>query len=258
MVDIHCHILPALDDGAKNLETSLEMCRMAADDGIEAIVCTAHANDRYPFDPDLVERKIREVTTQSGGVPHLYPGCDFHLSYENLQSALAAPRRFTINHGHYLLVEFADFAIPPHMDQTFFQFRSRGMIPIVTHPERNPWLMSAGRQLFDWVQAGALVQVTAGSLLGRFGKSAVHFCRWLLESRMIHFVASDAHNTTHRPPLLRAAYNEVAGQFGHDLAELIFNQYPRAALESEPISPEPPTLSRRKTFFDRVVDRFRH
>ena len=235
MVDIHCHILPALDDGAKDLETSLEMCRMAADDGIEAIVCTAHANDRYPFDPDLVERKIREVATQSGGVPHLYPGCDFHFSYENLQSALAADL----------------------MAQAFFELRSRGMPPIVTHPARNPWLLSAGRQLFDWVQAGALVQVTAGSLLGRFGKSAVHFCRWLLESRMIHFVASDAHNTTHRPPLLRDAYNEVAGRFGHDLAELIFKQYPRAALESEPISPEPPTLPSRKTFFDRMVDRFR-
>ena len=257
MVDIHCHILPSLDDGAKDLETSLEMCRMAANDGIEAIVCTAHANERYPFDPDLVERKIQEVTAQSGGVPRLYPGCDFHLSYENLQSALAEPRPFTINHGQYLLVEFADFAIPPHMEQTFFQLRSRGTVPIVTHPERNPWLLSARRQLFGWVEAGALVQVTAGSLLGRFGKSAARFCQWLAESRMIHFVASDAHNTTHRPPLLRAAYDKVAAQFGGELAELIFNQYPRAALESEPISPEPPALPKHKTFFDRIVGRFR-
>ena len=257
MVDIHCHILPALDDGAKDLQTSLEMCRMAARDGIEAIVCTAHANNRYPFDPDVVQQKIQEVSAKSGGHPRLYPGCDFHVSHENLQSALAAPRRFTINHGQYLLVEFADFAIPPHMDQTFFQLRSLGMIPIVTHPERNPWLLSARRQLFEWVEAGALVQVTAGSLLGRFGGTAVRFCHWLLEARMIHFVASDAHNTTGRPPVLRAAYDKVAAQFGRELAERIFRQHPQAALESEPISPEPPIVPKRKTFLDRIVGTFR-
>ena len=257
MVDIHCHILPALDDGAKDLENSLEMCRMAANDGIEAIVCTAHASDRYPFDPDLVERKIQEVTAKSGGVPRLYPGCDFHLSYENLQSALAEPRPFTINHGQYLLVEFADFAIPPRMDQTFFQLRSRGMVPIVTHPERNSWLLSSGRETVRMgggrgagpgdcrIPAGTFRRVIGPLLPLAAGKPHDPLRR---QRRAQH----------HAPPsLLRAAYDKVAGQFGHDLAELIFNQYPRAALESEPISPEPPTLPSRKTFFDRMVDRFR-
>jgi protein-tyrosine phosphatase len=257
MVDIHCHILPDLDDGATDLEISLEMCRMAAEDGIEAIVCSAHANDRYPFDPDRVQQKIDEVSAQSGGKPRLYPGCDFHLSYENIQSALADPRRYTINHGSYLLVEFADFAIPPNMDEIFFQFRSRGMIPIITHPERNPWLVARRQQLFEWVQNGALIQVTAASLVGRFGPMPADFSQWLLECRMIHFVATDAHNVARRPPQLRPAYEKVAQQCGPLMANLLFKEHPRAALLSESISPEPPVLPKPKTFFDRITGAFR-
>ncbi len=257
MVDIHCHVLPDLDDGAKTLEISLEMCKMAAGDGIEAIVCTAHANDRYPFDPDRVQRKIEEVSARTGGLPRLYPGCDFHLSYENIQSALADPRRYTINHGAYLLVEFADFAIPPHVDKIFFDFRSKGMIPVVTHPERNPWLMGQRKLLFEWVQNGALVQVTAGSLLGRFGDAAARFCRWALEHRIIHFVASDAHNVSSRPPTLRPAYDKVAEQYGYGMAKLIFKEYPRAALENELFAPEPPSIPKPKSFFDRIVGSLR-
>ncbi len=257
MVDIHCHILPEVDDGAKDMETSLEMCRLAHADGIEATVCSAHANNRYNFDPEVVERKIQEVMARSGGHPRLYPGCDFHLSYENIQSAMADPQRYTINHGQYLLVEFADFAVPPNIDRIFFEFRARGIIPIVTHPERNPWLLHGRKVLFDWVEAGAMVQVTAGSLLGRFGQAAARFCRWALERRMIHFVASDAHNPTGRPPTLRAAYDKVSGEFGKVMAEQIFKEYPRAAVQNELFVPEPPGVPKAKSFFDRITSAFR-
>lgn len=255
MIDIHCHILPSLDDGAEDLETSLEMCKMAANDGIEATVCSAHANDQYEFDPHTVQRKIEEVTARSGGAPRLYPGCDFHLSYQNIQSALADPRRYTINHGRYLLVEFADFSIPPNIDEVFFQLRSRGMIPIVTHPERNPWLLAQRAHLIEWVESGALIQVTAGSLTGRFGRSAGQLCEWLLERRMLHFVASDAHNTTNRPPLLKPAYERIERDCGKDVAEIVFEEFPRAVLESEPIDPDPPVTPPRKSFFGRLFGR---
>lgn len=257
MVDIHCHILPELDDGAEDMETSLEMCRLAAADGIEVTVCSAHANSRYNFDPDVVQGKIDQVMAQSGGRPRLVPGCDFHMSYENIQSALENPQRYTIAHGAYLLVEFADFAIPPNVDRIFFDLRSKGMIPIVTHPERNPWLLRAKDQLLEWVRAGALVQVTAGSLLGRFGDSAGRFCHWALEHRIVHFVASDAHNAVNRPPLLRAAYDRVAAQYGYSLADLIFKEYPRSVVENELFAPEPPFIPKQKSFFGRLVSGFR-
>ena len=260
MVDIHCHILPGLDDGARDMETSVEMCRVAAEDGIEATVCSMHANDQYAFDPELVQKTIDQVMSQTGGKPRLYPGCDFHLSYQNITNALREPKRYTINHGSYLLVEFADFAVPPNIDEVFFQFRSRGMIPIITHPERNPWLMGARHKLFEWVDAGALVQVTAGSLTGRFGERAGRFSEWLLEHRMLHFVATDAHNVNDRPPRLTPAYERVAKDFGRDVADRIFRENPRAALESQEINAEPPvapSAPRKQTFLGRLAATFR-
>lgn len=257
MIDIHCHILPELDDGAKDMDVAIEMCKLSAADGIETTVCSAHANSRYKFDPNVVQRKIEEVMARSGGRPKLVPGCDFHLSYENIQSALAEPRRYTINHGSYLLVEFADFAIPPNIDKIFFDFRSKGMIPIVTHPERNPWLMRGRAQIYQWVEVGALVQVTAGSLLGRFGQAAQRFCYWALEHRIIHFVATDAHNVTTRPPMLRAAYTRVAEDYGHGLAEQIFKEQPQCAVEDRQFVPEPPVQPKKRTFFDALTSAFR-
>lgn len=256
MVDIHCHILPGLDDGAADLETSLEMCRVAADDGIEAIVCAMHANDQYAFDPELVKRAIDEVQQKTGGIPRLYPGCDFHLSYENVQSALNEPRRHTVNHGSYLLVEFADLSIPPNIAQVFFQFCSRGMIPVVTHPERNAWLQSSRAEIIDWVQAGSLVQVTAGSLLGDFGRRAARFCRWLLERQLVHFVATDAHNATTRPPLLKKAYELVAREYGPLLADRIFRENPTCAVENRLFDGEPQIEQAPPGFWQRIAARF--
>lgn len=257
MVDIHCHILPGLDDGAPDLETSLEMCRMAASDGIEAVVCTMHANDHYAFDPGVVKRKIDEIHQKTGGKPRLYPGCDFHLSYENIQSAFHEPRRHTVNHGSHLLVEFGDLSIPPNISQVFFQFQSRGIVPVITHPERNGWLQNSLAQMVDWVRAGTLVQITAGSLLGNFGRRAAATCRWLLERRLVHFVATDAHNTTSRPPLLKNAYELVSSEFGRPLADRIFKENPACAVEGRLFEVEAPIEPPSPGLWQRIAARFR-
>jgi protein-tyrosine phosphatase len=257
MIDIHCHVLPGLDDGSKDLETSVAMCKMAAEDGIEAIVCTPHSNDEYDFDPDVIREKIQELNAQTGGVPRLYQGCDFHLSYENIQGALADRRRYTINQGMYLLVEFGDFAVPPNMADVFFDLQSRGVVPIITHPERNAWLMSRRTDLVKWLDAGALLQVTAGSLLGRFGKSAGRFCSWLLDRQMVHFVATDSHNVTSRPPLLSAAYKQVAASHGVETAEALFRKNPRSVLDNRYFDVPRHTDRPSRGLLSRITEAFR-
>lgn len=239
------------------METSVAMCKLAAESGTEGIVCSAHANDRYEFSPERVQAKIDEVSKLSGGKPRLYPGCDFHLSYQNIQHALAEPTRFTINHGHYLLVEFADFAIPPNIDQVFFQFQTKGIRPIITHPERNPWLISRRDHLVNWAEQGALVQVTAGSLLGRFGRTAGGFARWLIEHRLLHLVASDGHNTSNRPPVLKPAYEQVKKEFDRQTADVIFKDWPEAVIQDQLFDVPPPIMNPRRTFFTRVASAFR-
>jgi protein-tyrosine phosphatase len=113
MVDIHCHILPGLDDGPDALEMSLEMAEAAIADCITHVVATPHANDSFPFDPELIHKRCEELRERVGDRLQLLTGCDFHMSFENLQAVQTDPARFTINQKNYLLVEFADFAIRP-------------------------------------------------------------------------------------------------------------------------------------------------
>lgn len=239
MVDIHCHILPGLDDGAPTLETAVQMAEIAIADGVTHIVGTPHANARYQFDPDLIRRRRDELQAAVGERLLLATGCDFHLSFENLEQIQAEPDRFTINQKRYLLVEFAEFSIPPQMDDTLHHLQLLGLLPIITHPERNRLIRSHPERLRGWLHQGCYVQVTAQALLGQFGDSARKYVEEWLDEEMIHFVASDAHDTEHRPPLLAKAYKTVASRCGLPRAEALFRDNPLAAFEGRPLPYEP-------------------
>ena len=187
-----------MDDGSKSLEQSLEMLRMAAAAGTTDLVCTPHANTEYKFAPDLIAERMRELEAGIGGAIRLYTGCDFHLSFDNIQDAIANPRRYTINKNHYLLVEFSDMLIFRNTAEIFARLRDAGMVPIITHPERNALLQLRLDEIAQWVEEGALVQVTGFSLLGHFGRKAAEFSKALLGRRLVHFIASDGHDLRHQ------------------------------------------------------------
>jgi len=257
MVDIHCHILPGLDDGADSLQEALQMAEMAIEDGITHVVGTPHANDKFPFNPELVRQRRDELQELIGDRLQLATGCDFHLSFENLQDAHENPHKYTIHQKQYLLVELADFAIPPTMDDTLHQLQLVGLSPIITHPERNGLLRAQPERFYGWLHQGCFVQVTAGSLLGRFGERTMRIVeKWLAEDR-IHFFASDAHNISGRPLRLKEAYEKVVALRGDQIAQALFHDNPLAAYEGRPLpyEPEQPDrsvqrrLRRRKRFF---------
>lgn len=241
MVDIHCHILPGLDDGADSLDTALQMAEMAIADGITHVVATPHANAVYAFRPELVRQRRDEIQGCLGDRLTLAMGCDFHLSFENLQELRQQPAKFTINQKNYLLVEFPNFAIPPAIDETLHQLQLAQLNPIITHPERNALISSQPERLCDWVRQGCYVQVTAQSLLGSFGPAAQRRAETWLDEGLVHFFASDAHNLSSRPLRLRQAYKVVAKRRGEEVARLLFRDNPRAALEGSrlPYAPEP-------------------
>jgi protein-tyrosine phosphatase len=243
MIDIHHHLLPGLDDGARDLDTALAMAEMAIADGITHIVCTPHANHQYFFDPERNAELFAElqdaITKRFGDVLALGLGCDFHLMFDNIEDAQRHPTRYTINGHNYLLVEFPDSTISPNTAQTFYQLSLSGMTPIITHPERNPILSRQPERMFEWLQAGALIQVTASSLAGRFGKAAERSAIWLLDHQWVHFLATDAHNTGSRPPLLQPAYDFVAQHYDVATAERLCISNPRAAFHGEPLKAQP-------------------
>ena len=247
MVDIHCHILPGLDDGAETIEQSVEMAEMAIADGITHVVGTPHANGEYRFDPVLIRQRRDELQARVGDRLKLATGCDFHLNFENIQDLRANPAKYTINQKNYLLVEFADFSIPPGTDETLHQLQLLGISPIITHPERNRLIRTKPEQLRRWLRQGCYVQITAQSLLGGFGESTKKQAEEWLEQDMVHFFASDAHSTGKRPLKLRAAYEAAAEKRGEEVARALFFENPLAAFEGRPLpyEPEPPEASNR-------------
>jgi len=258
MVDIHCHILPGMDDGSKSLEESVQMAEMAIKDGITHVVATPHSNGEYQIDSQLVRTRIGELQEKVGDRLKLATGCDFHLSYENVKDIQTNKAKYTINQKNYLLVEFADFSIPPSADETLHQLHLLGLSPIITHPERNRLIRAQPERLYGWLHQGCYVQITAQSLLGRWGDGTKKQVEQWLDLDIVHFFASDAHNTTSRPLKLSECYKVVAQRRGEMVAKALFHDNPLAAFEGRPLPYEPqqPDVAarprhagRRKRFF---------
>ncbi|MGC2161362.1 MAG: CpsB/CapC family capsule biosynthesis tyrosine phosphatase [Silvibacterium sp.] len=263
MIDIHHHLLFGLDDGSKDIETSIAMAKMAAADGITHIVCTPHANFRYNFDSAANQQKLDQLRARLDGKITLGLGCDFHLSYDNIDDALKHPAKYTINQKQYLLVEFAELAIPQQMTEVFYEFLVAGIQPIITHPERNPIIVKNPQRLDDWVERGCLVQVTASSLTGRFGRTAKSFSQKLLEENKVHFLATDAHDLVSRPPRMKEIFDLVASRYGAATAERLCITNPRAAFFGEEFPQQPvslnektsPTPSGKRSLIARLLNR---
>lgn len=239
MIDIHHHLLFGLDDGPRDIETSLAMVQAAAENGITHIACTPHANARWSFDPEVNKLKLGEIQERANGKVTLGLGCDFHLSYDNIEDALKNRAKYTINGKQYLLVEFADLMIPPSMNDAFYEMMVAGLQPIITHPERNLTIQRHPERMKEWLREGCLVQVTAGSLTGRFGRTAQAMAMQFLEKDWVHFLATDAHNVESRPPKLREAYEVLAKRFGTETAERLCVENPRAAFYGEDLPEQP-------------------
>src|ERR1700723_985058 len=235
MIDIHCHLLAGLDDGPDSVAMSLEMAEMAISDGITRVIATPHAHPQHAFVPELINLRRQELQARVEGRLILATGCDFHLSFENLQEIQHLPSRFTLNQKNYLLVEFADYSIPPSMDQALHHLHLAGLRPIITHPERNPLIRAQPERLYRWLRQGCYAQVTAQSLLGRWGESAQAAANEWLDAGAIHFLASDAHNTTSRPLKLKETYELIAKARGEDVARALLVDNPLAAFEDRPI-----------------------
>jgi protein-tyrosine phosphatase len=235
VIDIHCHILPEVDDGPKNWETAQAMCRMAAEDGIEHTVLTPHANSRYHYDREYLGGLIAHLRTLIGDAPKISLGCDFHLSYENLQDVLARPDHYTIEGGHYLLVELSNYSVPQQINECFTQLGDKGITPVLTHPERNPILQQSPQRVLQWIEQGCVVQVTASAFTGSWGERVSRTAKWLLERDAVHILASDGHDTEHRKPLLSAARDAVAELYGEDLADALVDANPRAVVNGQPL-----------------------
>lgn len=235
MVDIHSHILPEVDDGPKSWDVCAAMCGMAAADGITHMVATPHANDRYKYDRDHLTGLLANLQSLVGPTPALFLGCDFHLSYDNLQDAFVNPSRYVIGNTRYLLVEFSNYGIPGQIMDSLLKLGDLGLTPVITHPERNPILRENPQQVVEWAEQGCVVQVTGASLTGLWGERTRRAAHWLLERQAVHVLATDAHDLERRPPVLSTAREAVAQICEDKIADALVDGNPRAIVNNQPL-----------------------
>ena len=231
-IDIHCHVLPGMDDGPGAPEEAAEMLLMAEQDGISSLFATPHILD------GLFSNRGPEIIASVERLrPHAPPGLNLLWGADvrvvpDLIRRIESGEIVTLGGSGYLLLELPEYIVPPHLDSLIFSLRHKGMTPVITHPERHLRLMHDHAALGVLKDRGAMHQITAMSITGGFGREIMQAGLSMIRKGLADVVATDAHNTVARPPLLSRAYKEVERQFGEKTAELLFFQNPGKILES--------------------------
>ena len=244
MIDLHCHILPDIDDGPELLDESIEMCRIAVNDGISKIICTPHhVAGKYNNNRKKIIRRVKKLqaSIDSEHIPlTLFPGSEIRLDL-NLVEKIKAGELMTMNDsGRYITLELSDEALPQSMEEIISTLIFAGIIPVIAHPERNSAIRSNPEIIYQLVQLGALAQLTTSSLTGHFGSKIEEFSVFLLEHNLVHMLVTDAHSSRHRRPVLSKGLKRLKAIVGEKAAMEMVETIPQKILNGEDIDVEFP------------------
>ena len=225
MIDIHCHILPGIDDGAQHQQEALHMGREAVKEGITHIIATPHnRTTQFNNHGESIMANVKllnQLFEEENINVKILPGQENRI-FGDMIEAIEDGEVLTMNNtGQYLFVEFPSNQVPRYTSQLFYDLQNKGIVPVIVHPERNSELMENPDLLYRLIKNGALSQVTAMSLVGKFGKKIQKFSYQLFDNNLAHFIASDSHNTKNRKFHMKAADQELKHEFGTDLQYMI-------------------------------------
>jgi protein-tyrosine phosphatase len=236
MIDLHTHLLPDWDDGAKDWEETASMARIAREDGITKVGLTPHVDrlTKHGDSLELLEQRFDELRRRAIRFPVVFfRGAEVYVTdrvVENIKRD-----NLTVNNSCYVFLEFPADSVIPGVRDLFYQIMLQGHVPIISHPERNVAFARQPGLLYDLVNMGAFAQVTAKSILGEFGREAREAAKVYLKHNLVHIIASDAHNVRDRPPLLRRAVEKAAKIVGREKALAMVTEIPQAILDNEAI-----------------------
>ncbi|TCI58790.1 MULTISPECIES: tyrosine-protein phosphatase [unclassified Exiguobacterium] len=244
MIDIHCHLLPAVDDGPETVEQAVEMAKRAASEGVTAIVVTPHAfHPQFETDELNVQNavaKLQDVLRQEGIALDLYAGQEIRV-FGELVEALEQGKALSLAGSRYVLVEFPSDSVPAYAEQLFFGLQTEGYTPVIAHPERNKEFATNPKRLMDFVSSGALSQITTGSLTGEFGQNVQDLAFAFLRNGLSHLIASDAHSTGRRTFYWDDAKDAVTKELGADKWDTYVGNA-EAVMKDEFVFIDPPIL----------------
>ena len=244
MIDLHCHVLPGIDDGAKSFEESVLMCRLAAGDGCTGLVATPHQRrgEWWNADREQLAALADELQDKVASGFRIYLGGEVHVDSELLAEVEKLPDGgglLPLAGSRYLLLEFDSNDTPREAIHLVHELVVAGWRPVLAHPEFIPWLAADPDLVARLVSLGAMTQVTAMSVTGDFGRRPQTDSLALLDSGLVHFLASDSHGIRRRPPGLRRAAYLIAERLGEETARRLTTDNPRAVVEDRPLPPIP-------------------
>lgn len=226
MIDLHCHILPGIDDGAKNWDESLKMARLAVSEGITHILATPHHMNRSWINPkQVVESLTSELQDRldAENIPlTIFPGQEVRLHGEIIKNINNNEISFIDETNKYLLIEFPTAEVPAYADRLFYEMQTNQITPVIVHPERNHAILKDPNILYEFANRGIMSQVTAASYVGKFGKEIEKLSFQLIEHNLAHFIASDAHNTTNRLFYMKEAMQKLEKDFGKEKVHFFY------------------------------------
>ena len=236
MIDLHCHILPGIDDGAADIDISIQMARIFVDDGVSVVAATPHIlPGLYANTGQQIRAAISSLqgVFEAEGIPlRLVSGADNHI-VPNFVSELRSGHLLSLADSRYVLVEPPHHIPPPRMEELFFNIQVAGYVPILTHPERLTWINSHYDTIARLATGGVVMQITAGSLAGAFGRNARYWAEKMLAEGLVHILATDAHDTERRPPNLSVGRDIAAKSVGSEEATKMVLSRPSAILSNQ-------------------------
>lgn len=252
MIDIHCHILPNVDDGSESLEESIEMAKIAESEGITRIVNTSHCHFDFKYkkgnELKLELEKFNQALKEENINIEVLLGNELYYT-SDLIERFDELDFFSMNNSKYILMEFSPINFPKNIEDVIYEIKIRGYIPIIAHAERYKQVQEDVNIVLDCIKEGALIQVNSSSILGKNGEKAEDTSKKLLDNNMVHFVATDAHSSNRRRPLIKDSYNYILKNYGKEVSEKLFIENPTAVIENRDISILNPTKYEEKRSF---------
>lgn len=252
MVDLHCHLLPGVDDGSKSMEISLRMAREAVENGVtHALLTPHHMNGRYVNHKQDVIRLTKKFADEldKHNIPlTVFPGQEVRINGNLLEALDNDDILFADTGNRYLMLEFPDDDVPHYTNRMIFDLQQRGITPVIVHPERNTMIMDKPNILYELLKKGCLSQITASSYVGTFGKKVEKFSRQLIEAGQGYVFASDAHDLPGRKYEMRQAFEKLRAEFGVNIAEQ-YQHNARLIINGENIQTNKTRLLKKKRKF---------
>ena len=259
MIDIHSHVIPGVDDGSPDLETSLALLRMAADCGTTDLICTPHVLEAgRSLEWETIKEKTKELQAEAdrAHIPiRLYPGAELEFNAELADVLEDGTGRYCLAESRYPLIELPALSMPQHIDEFLYDLQVRDFVPVIAHAERHSPLMHEPERLLGWMKQGVLVQTNSGSITGMFGEKVAARAKRLIENHMACFIGSDAHRVKIRNTDMTEAVKSLREMAGAGYAEDILENNPRRILKNQEISwdvPEKMKEEKKKGFFAKL------